>query len=113
MTSDVVAARVAAGRPWPVDSSFCVLSVFNPYPFIAAPMFQDSLTTGILEKLTVAAEIIKQAGWPATTHVCLGSPRRDINNFARDWAADLVMVGCNDLSDLGRLLLGSTAQSVV
>ena len=30
-----------------------------------------------------------------------------------DWRADLVIVGCNDLGDLGRLLLGSIARSVV
>jgi nucleotide-binding universal stress UspA family protein len=35
------------------------------------------------------------------------------DGIAEQWRADLVMVGCNDLGDLGRLLLGSTAQAVM
>jgi len=89
------------------------LNVFNPFPFTAAPIIQVRLKDRVAQNLDAAVKPLRNAGWNSSTEVIAGSLRRDINRFAREWHADLVMVGCNDLSDLGRLLLGSTARSVV
>ncbi len=113
MSSDAACVRAAVERPWPAGSSFCLLNVFNPYPFTAAPIIQERLKEKVLQNLETAAKPLRKAGWDTTTEIYPGSARRDISKFAKKWSADLVIIGCNDLSDLERLLLGSTAQSVV
>lgn len=110
---DETCARAAVQRPWPVGTSFCLLHVFNPYPFTAAPIIQLRLRDKVGQNLETAAKPLRNAGWNAITDTVPGSARRDINRFAKEWQADLVMVGCNDLGDFGRLLLGSIARSVV
>lgn len=113
MTPDVACALAAAARPWPAGSSFCLLNVLDPYPFNRTPLFLDRAKERVLLNLDSASRSLRQAGWNTTTEIYLGSPRRGVNRFARDWKADLLMVGCNDVSDLTRVFLGSTAQSVV
>ena len=113
MSLDDACVRAASVRPWPLGSVFFLLSVINPYPFTAAPIVQDKLLKKVLQKLERTAQLLREAGWTSTTKISMGSPRRKINQFARDWEADLTMVGCNDLGDLTRLFLGSTAQSVL
>ncbi len=113
LSPEVASARAAAARPWPAESSFCLLNVLDPYPFNRTPLFLDRAKERVLQNLDSAAGSLRQAGWNTTTEVYLGSPRRGINQFARDWKSDLVVVGCNEVSDLTRLVLGSTAQSVV
>ena len=110
---DEACVRAAVQRPWPVGTLFCLLNVFNPYPFTAAPITQLRLKNKVVQNLKAAAEPLRKAGWDSITEIVAGSARREINRFAKEWRADLVMVGCNDLSDFGRLLLGSTARSVV
>jgi nucleotide-binding universal stress UspA family protein len=112
-TSEVACAQAAAKRPWPSGSCFCLLNVFNPYPFTAAPIIQLRLKDSAMQNLEAAGKPLRNARWNSITEIIAGSARRDINRFAKEWRADLVMIGCNDLSDLGRLLLGSTARSVV
>jgi nucleotide-binding universal stress UspA family protein len=110
---DALSVHTAASRPWPPGSSFCILNVFNPYPFTAAPIIQERLVNKIRSSLESSAQVLRDTGWAATTEIVFGSARRAVIHFARDWNAGLVMVGCNALSDLTRLVLGSTAQSVM
>jgi nucleotide-binding universal stress UspA family protein len=42
-----------------------------------------------------------------------GDPARQIVSAAKDWRADLIVIGTHGRGVLGRLLLGSTAESVV
>ena len=113
MLSHWESVRAAVERPWPVGSSFCLLHVFKPYPFIAAPIIQERLMKNVVLKLEASCKRLRDAGWNVKQEICAGSARREINRFAVEWGADLVMIDCNDLSDLQRVLLGSTAQSVV
>jgi len=113
VTSEVACVHAAVSRPWPSGSCFCLLSVLNPYPLTANPVIQLRAKHGVLQNLEAAAVPLRNAGRDPITEIIAGSARRDINRFAKEWRADLIMVGCNDLSDLERLLLGSTARSVV
>jgi len=114
LLGDAAAAKAAAARPWPPATSFCLLNIsVAMYPPLVVPrVFEDSKTK-ILQQLDRAAEPLKKAGWNVRTEVLDGSPRRTINAFAREWRADLVMVGSHERSPLARLCLGSTAQSVM
>jgi len=67
----------------------------------------------ILECLDRAAEPLRKAGLNFRTEVREGSPGRMINQFAEEWRADLIMVGSHERSQLARLCLGGTAQSVM
>jgi nucleotide-binding universal stress UspA family protein len=51
--------------------------------------------------------------WKTATDVVLGHPRSAILKSATSWKADFVMLGSNDLGPAARLLLGSTAHSVL
>ena len=113
ISSDRASVRAAVERPWPTNTCFCLLNVFNPFPFTAAPIIQDRLKGQVLQNLETAARPFRKAGWDTITEIIAGTARRDIIRFAMDWRADLVIVGCNDLGDLGRFLLGSIARSVV
>ena len=105
--------KAVVARPWPIGSSFCLLNVLDPYPFVRAPLLLDRAENSVRENLESAAARLHVLGENVITQIVVGSPRRGINAFARDWEADLVMVGSNELQDWERLLLGSTARSVV
>jgi nucleotide-binding universal stress UspA family protein len=60
-----------------------------------------------------AAEPLLKAGWKADTDVVLGRPRTIISKIAMSWKADFVLVGSSEESALMRVLLGSTARSVL
>ena len=113
ISPDNVCVRAAAERPWPASTLFCILHVFNPYPFSAAPVIQSRLKDKAVQNLEGAIKPLRNAGWGSTAEIIEGSARRDINRFAKEWRAELILVGCNDLGDIERLLLGSTARSVV
>jgi len=108
---DVV--KAAAARPWPSGSSFCLLNVLDPYLFTRAPLLLDRAKASVRQNLESAAGCLRGLGGSVTTEIVLGNPRRGINAFARDWQADLVIVGSNELRDWERLVLGSTARSVL
>jgi nucleotide-binding universal stress UspA family protein len=107
-------ARAAGDRPWPSGSSFCLLNVANFPDLILRPsaLFEKA-EIGILKRLDHAAEELKQAGWNVRTEVVEGKPRHAINSFAKDWQADLVMIGAHEGGGSSRVCLGSTARSVV
>ena len=50
--------------------------------------------------------------WDVTTHVRLGKPAEVIIDSADAWSADLIAVGAQGRSALGRLLIGSVSQHV-
>jgi nucleotide-binding universal stress UspA family protein len=107
------AVKAAAARPWPSGSSFCLLNVLDPYPFVRAPLLLERAKAHVRQNLESAAGCLRGLGGSVTTEIVLGSPRRGINAFAGDWQADLLMVGSNELSDWERMVLGSTARSVL
>jgi len=108
------AVKVAAARPWPPGTTFCLLNISVPLcpPLVVPRVFENSKTK-ILAQLDRVAERLKKCGWDVRTEVLEGSPRRTINAFAKEWRADLVMVGSHERSPLARLYLGNTAQSVM
>lgn len=111
---EALAVKVAAARPWPPGTTFCLLNISVPlYPPLVVPRVFENSKTKILAQLDRVAERLKKCGWNVRTEVLEGSPRRTINAFAKEWRADLVMVGSHERSPLARLCLGNTAQSVM
>jgi nucleotide-binding universal stress UspA family protein len=105
--------QAAAKRPWPAGSTFCLMTVVDPFFFTKAPALLTNAKESALRYLETEAELLTGSGWKATSEVVLGNPRRAISLLARDWEADLVMAGSQGLSATERLFLGSTAQSLL
>ena len=103
----------AAARPWPVKSQFLLLHVLDPYPFgkMSAPLGRAKKSAQ--DYLDAGAEPLRAAGWKTESNVALGRPRRLISKIAATWKADLVLVGSSGEGALMRILLGSTARSVL
>jgi nucleotide-binding universal stress UspA family protein len=60
-----------------------------------------------------AAATLRAAGFKASSEVRSGSPASTIVALARDWDADLVIMGSHGRTGLARLLLGSVARNVL
>jgi len=103
----------AVRRPWPSGSTFFLLHVLDPFRFVKAPISLQRAKDAAHAELKNLKKCLADAGWKTETDVLLGHPRSAIGDSATSWKADLVMVGSSDLNLVTRLLLGSTARSVL
>jgi nucleotide-binding universal stress UspA family protein len=111
-----------ARRPWPKPSTIRVISVVVPY-VPGATEFVPGATTplGVVqtheaearELAERTADRLKADGLTVEAVARQGDPAKTIVEEAKDWRADLIVVGSHGRSGLGRLLLGSVAQAVV
>ena len=103
----------ALKRAWPASSSFCLITVVDPFFFTKAPLVLEEARTVARNFLNDAAVPFQTRGWDVTVEVVLGNPRRAICECAEEWRADLLLVGSQGLNALARLALGSTVHSVL
>jgi len=76
---------------------------------------QEAMTQEEAQTLAHAASRRVQSyfpSWKAQTEVRSGAPAWELIRMADDWRADLLVVGSQGRSALGRLLLGSVSQKV-
>ena len=115
------AARSVAGRPWPEGTKVSVISVADLVTPAIEPWHIDVRITETLreEAMTrahdaaqAAENIIGQAGLECGGMVLTGPAREAILDEAKEWAADLVVVGSHGLRGIKRLLIGSVAEAV-
>jgi nucleotide-binding universal stress UspA family protein len=126
--SDIAAEALATVRRWPflALAEMCTLSVVAapaawwPGDIVSTPetATADRVTTtdAIREHEAIAADAavaLRTAGFRAEPEVLSGSPAHVIVAFARDWGADLVILGSHGRTGLARLLLGSVARNVL
>jgi nucleotide-binding universal stress UspA family protein len=117
-------ARVAL-RPLPKDTTIKVLTVVHPaIPLLLEPTLliaaahaeqTEDLRDGAPAIVAAAAEQIKR-GAPeldVTTVIMEGTPRNVIVQEARDWDADLIVLGSHGYGRFRRMVLGSVAGAVV
>jgi nucleotide-binding universal stress UspA family protein len=105
--------NTAATLPWPSGTIFCVMTIvdmgrWEGMPALVADAKHEaqSLVKHAMNKLT-------ECGHEVISEVQLGLPKKAIPEYAKQWAADLVMVGSHGQSALTRFLLGSVAQAVL
>lgn len=103
----------AASRPWPAGSQFGLITAIDPFFFMRAPVLLAEARKNTEEALEEQAETLRSAGWEATTSVVMENPRHAISKFATEWKADLILLGSRGRGRIERMLLGSTAQSVL
>jgi nucleotide-binding universal stress UspA family protein len=117
------AVEAIASRPWPHGSTVRLLSAVEPVVPPAAELWYDA--AGSLERLRQeitkhheeltarVAERLQPTGLTVETVVRAGDPRSVIVDEAKEWSADLIVVGSHGRTGIARLLLGSVAHSVV
>ena len=103
----------AVSRCWPAHSLFCVLNVVNLQRFERLPALIEDATRESEELVGKAAEKMVAAGLNAFHRSSPGHPRIDISCFAKEWGADLILVGSHGHGAIGRFLVGSVAQGVL
>jgi nucleotide-binding universal stress UspA family protein len=112
-TASQYVVNTAAVRPWPSGTAFCVFTVIDMGLWEGLPaLIKDAereaefLVKGAAEKLT-------QSGHEVFSEIQLGLPKKAIPECAKQWAADLVMMGSHGQSAVTRFFLGSVAQAVL
>jgi len=103
----------AATRPWPLGTTFRVLSIVDMGTWEGLPALIEDAKRGAQRVVDTALETLTQSGHEASAEVQLGVPKKAIPEFARQWGADLVMVGSHGQNQMIRFLLGSVALAVV
>ncbi len=90
-----------------------------PHPGSDQPPTEAEVALGRLERLCRESVAAAQAADDRVTfrrlvtHVRVGMPAEVLADFAKDFDADLVVVGTNDRRGLKRLVLGSVAESTM
>lgn len=117
----VAAARSVAGRPWPEGSTIKIISVAELIIPAIEPAYIDSTLMESMreetnrhsrEAVQAAEKIMSESELKVSGSVFTGLAKEVIVAEAKEWGADLVVVGSHGLRGITRLLIGSIAESV-
>src|SRR5262249_40495841 len=117
----LVAARSLAGRPWPNGSEIRVICVMDTDIAAIDPWYSAGQ---VLERIrednarhaeNTAAEtarLLSETGLSVSKLVVSGVPKWRIVDEAREWEANLIVVGSHGRRGITRLLMGSVSEAV-
>lgn len=103
----------AASRPWPSGTVFCVQSILEIWIWEAVPELVDEAEHEAKLLVTAAADELRRSGYDVVSEIQAGVPKKAIPEYAKEWRADLIMIGSQRSNALARFLLGSTARAVL
>ena len=123
------AVRSVAKRPWPAKTAIRVISAVAPFipiadvtsayfyagqSVLAAQAVEAAGRSRATEAIARAGEIFREAGVAEveTGEPILGDPRAVILDEAKQWSADMIVVGSHGWHGLDRLMMGSVSESV-
>jgi universal stress protein A len=117
------ALQSVAARPWPAGTEIKILHVLEPFSLLVGrEMAGDDPA---LEAVWIArqeqakafvaqaAEKLCGAGLNVTMALEEGNPKSQIIDAARDWHADLIVIGSHGWKGLYRFTMGSVSEAVV
>jgi universal stress protein A len=102
--------------------SLCILHSIEAQPFVSDLLGIDEMGDMAIkldERAAAALESLVESsdsaleGIPFTTEVTAGRAFVEILNYARDWSADLIVLGAEGATSLERIVIGSTAERVM
>jgi len=113
-------------RPWPAGSELLIVSVAEPArlpgnePWVLPQGYFEELANAALDRVqalvnrAVARVHTGRNGLLAVTGqvVAEGNPKEVILNIAREWKADLIVLGSHGLHGWKKFWLGSVSQAV-
>jgi nucleotide-binding universal stress UspA family protein len=77
------------------------------------PAFASQLLAEFTQRLEELAGKVRSQHEPVTSAVLHGRPFLEIINCAKDWQADIIVIGTHGRSGLEHMLIGSVAEKVV
>lgn len=110
----VAAAQALAEVTWPEETEIRVVSVVNPmtYSLEELGLTGGTGTDHAHRAIGNAVQALAGAAVKISAEVIAGSAARQIVARAREWGADLIVLGTNERRGLSRLLFGSTSAAV-
>lgn len=106
----------AANWYWPLNTEFRVVNVIEPLSSLGPPSTHYKMAADLLnasQDLVINAALkLRDKNWKASHHVRGGFAAEEIISEAKDWGADLIVVGTHGRKGISRFLLGSVAESV-
>lgn len=121
----LAALNAVLARSWPDQTEFhivyaaepvyasCAISAGYVQPMIDAHLEHVKTTRTMIEKMVEETKSVLPDGTIIVGEVLDGSPAATIIDKARDWDADLLVLGSHGRSGLERFLMGSVAEKVV
>jgi nucleotide-binding universal stress UspA family protein len=121
------AARVIAARPWPQGTEVRVMSAVDLAPSFLQSAFEppfvdtkgmEELREQAVERaescITEAREVLSDAGLQTSEYlsVLLEDPKKAILDEAKNWNAELIVVGSHGRRGFQRFMLGSVSETV-
>ena len=125
----IAAAKSIASRPWPKGSQVKVVSAvelivldnqISGYPL--SPVYPQSLLDELMNNSHIRAKeavenargILAGAKWNVVSGETtpLGDPRIVVLDEAKEWGADLIVLGSHGRRGFNRMMLGSVSESV-
>ena len=112
--ASLAAAQAVAETTWPEHAEVKVVSVVNAmiYSLEEIGLFRDRRTERAHRAIGDAVEVLRVAQLKISGEVIAGEAARQIIDRAKNWGADLIVVGTHERRGLKRLLLGSTSAAV-
>jgi nucleotide-binding universal stress UspA family protein len=100
-------------RPWPSGTSARILHIIDFAQLPSGTDVMQAVKQSADLFVKSASDKLGKAGLQATAKVLEGHPRIAVAEYAKEWGADLVLVGSHGASGLVRFLLGSVAQAAL
>ena len=110
----VAAAQAVAETNWPQHSLVKVVNVINPmiYSLEEIGLLSDKRTNQAHRAIGQAMGVLRDTPLKVSGEVIAGGTERQILDRAKNWKADLIVVGTHQRRGLKRLLFGSTSDIV-
>ena len=115
------AARSVAERAWPKGTKIKIVSVLALPELVIGPLYgvaevidraEEVKKEHAQEAISAAGKILSGAGLKSGGVALVGDPRARILDEAKEWGADLIVVGAQGRSGIDRILQGSVSEAV-